>query len=218
MFEFTISLEIICYITSTNITALLFHWVILINNWTVSYLNFQVEALLLCVTFWNGLNICLIGLFLSVQLLILFTKVLFFTKSLKPHEMLDKLCSLLLKYKRCIYFYIQVQCANDGLCVNISNNEYKCQCAEGFYGQTCREYNPCSTQPCQNDGHCHNITESEYTCTCFYGHFGVHCERFDPCFSSPCANGGMCKNHSDTEHSCSCLDGYLGSSSLNYIT
>ncbi|XP_052127342.1 protein crumbs isoform X1 [Frankliniella occidentalis] len=70
------------------------------------------------------------------------------------------------------------QLCGSGTCENLIGT-YRCECTEGFCGDSCRLQNPCLLEdnPCQFDGKCTEDCHSEpdYRCDCTDGHSGKNC-------------------------------------------
>lgn len=82
-------------------------------------------------------------------------------------------------------------CQFGSTCVDLPNQEYKCECLEGFRGKHC-EIAPdvCATEPCGPQGVCHAQPASApiaYYCTCFNEKaFGLNCDDERTLEKNPC--------------------------------
>ena len=74
---------------------------------------------------------------------------------------------------------VQRPCANGGRCIDLPNN-FKCICAEGFYGPFCnQDIDECQQKgddACENGGTCVN-RKGSYMCVCREGFEGVRCDK-----------------------------------------
>ena len=112
-----------------------------------------------------------------------------------------------------------VVCQNDGTC-----KEGKCECKEGFTGDTCETeitVDKCSPNPCKNSGVC-SVTTDGFTCDCSNtGYEGDTCETeitVDNCNPNPCKNNGVCSATTDG-FTCDCSNtGYEGDTCETEIT
>lgn len=105
------------------------------------------------------------------------------------------------------------RCANNSTCVN-QGDDYKCECAVGYYGQLCeRSIDACFGQPCMNGGTCQVLSDGtggRYKCDCEPGWEGFSCEiNINDCRSSPCANNGTCVDKL-AGYECNCSLGFTG--------
>lgn len=77
------------------------------------------------------------------------------------------------------WYYLDInQCdpnpCNGHTCVD-KVNEYKCQCKNGYSGDTCQiEPDYCENSPCKNNGTCFN-SGGNYSCLCSTGYKGGQC-------------------------------------------
>jgi hypothetical protein len=82
-----------------------------------------------------------------------------------------------------------------------SENDVKCLCPEGFYGEYCQHKKYlCEDIQCAHAGVC---TDGKYgaNCSCAEGFEGKYCENeIDECRSNPCANGKTTKATIFTKH------------------
>ncbi|XP_028409030.1 fibropellin-1-like isoform X2 [Dendronephthya gigantea] len=102
-------------------------------------------------------------------------------------------------------------CRNDGKCVKISKNEFKCVCSEEYEGVYCEKMvSPCAPNPCHH-GKCEEIG-SDFRCICGHGYHGNLCHLKAPvCHSSPCQRGNCQKSNStDDGFHCKCPRYYGG--------
>ncbi|KAK3611595.1 hypothetical protein CHS0354_018288 [Potamilus streckersoni] len=68
------------------------------------------------------------------------------------------------------------RCKNGGTCMNISADDYRCICPQGFDGKDCdRDINECLRQPCQPIHYCENLF-GNYSCNCKNGLSGQNCD------------------------------------------
>nr|XP_042897965.1 adhesion G protein-coupled receptor E2-like [Parasteatoda tepidariorum] len=97
---------------------------------------------------------------------------------------------------------------------HILNEEpgYHCDCKQGYYGDVCDKFNPCSLEPCENFGKCQNISSNKYRCECLPGFSGQNCSDFNPCAirPSPCLHSGRCESTASHKYQCYCTKGYYG--------
>jgi len=57
-------------------------------------------------------------------------------------------------------------CRNDGTCVDLGSNSFRCECKEGYIGDMCEtEIDFCLNRPCRNDGRCVSHPGG-YNCVC----------------------------------------------------
>ncbi|XP_022246737.1 adhesion G protein-coupled receptor E1-like isoform X2 [Limulus polyphemus] len=89
---------------------------------------------------------------------------------------------------------------------------YKCECADGYYGDVCDQFDPCSMNPCDNLGSCRRISNYNYSCECINGFSGQNCTTFNPCAirPSPCENGASCESNVSHTYTCLCVRGFYG--------
>src|SRR5689334_15086921 len=63
-------------------------------------------------------------------------------------------------------------CANGGTCTNLWLIGFRCTCANGYAGYTCRtDTNECASVPCRNGGTCVDGVDS-WSCVCVAGFSG----------------------------------------------
>ncbi|XP_071042513.1 uncharacterized protein [Parasteatoda tepidariorum] len=109
--------------------------------------------------------------------------------------------------------YCQINICQHGKC-QILNEEpgYHCKCDDGYFGEVCDKFDPCSLTPCENFGKCWNISSNKYRCECLPGFSGENCSEFNPCAirPSPCLHGGRCESTSSHKYQCYCTKGYYG--------
>ena len=104
------------------------------------------------------------------------------TATLKPNTSHSIVTSLQYKlHVVLIFIYSSSPCVNGATCRNVSSGVFTCNCARGYYTDTCRYYNPCSQAPCVNGGVCVHTEHDAYTCVCAYGYSRTNCEYFDVC-------------------------------------
>lgn len=93
------------------------------------------------------------------------------------------------------------------------NHEHKCQCSDGFIGQTCnKRQDPCLPNPCKSGGQCRR-QGFNFLCVCPSTKDGRFCEqeKGDACSENPCQNGGSCRQSPDgSSFFCLCRPGYRG--------
>ncbi|XP_067092648.1 protein eyes shut homolog [Osmerus mordax] len=100
-------------------------------------------------------------------------------------------------------------CQN-GTCLNVSSNTFRCSCNTGYSGPPCEKMRGCDHDPCRNGGRC---TESAggFSCVCPEGFTGLDCDTpfHDPCVTYGCPSERTC---SAGEHGpgCVCPDGPSG--------
>lgn len=72
-------------------------------------------------------------------------------------------------------------CQNGGLCFiagNVENNEYRCECQNGYTGEQC-EFPTCESRPCQHGTTCEMVNATSFACNCTGSpYFGPFC-NFD---------------------------------------
>lgn len=60
----------------------------------------------------------------------------------------------------------QSPCRNEGVCLAVTEAEYKCDCQPGWSGKNCEaNINECSPNPCRHGGVCIDGINN-YTCIC----------------------------------------------------
>jgi 6-phosphogluconolactonase (cycloisomerase 2 family) len=94
-------------------------------------------------------------------------------------------------------------CLNGGTCAD-GVNSYSCNCAEGYWGENCKEVEDiCHGVACGERGSC---VDGE--CVCKDGFTGETCETLpDTCYGINCGTHGFC-----VDGECVCNDGYWGES------
>ncbi|CAL1261925.1 unnamed protein product [Larinioides sclopetarius] len=109
--------------------------------------------------------------------------------------------------------YCQMNICQHGEC-HVLNEEpgYHCDCVEGYFGEVCDKFDPCSRSPCENFGVCRNISSNKYRCECLSGFSGQNCSEFNPCAlrPSPCQHGGRCESTASHKYQCYCTKGFYG--------
>jgi len=68
-------------------------------------------------------------------------------------------------------------CKNNATCINLED-DYKCNCTEGFTGKTCNVSDACRGKPCQNGATC-VLFNNGFSCTCPVGFTGRACSIRD---------------------------------------
>uniref|UniRef100_A0A673CQ13 Notch receptor 2 n=1 Tax=Sphaeramia orbicularis TaxID=375764 RepID=A0A673CQ13_9TELE len=108
--------------------------------------------------------------------------------------------------------YPKNPCANRGVCILLSLDKYKCQCARGWTGPRCEREDSCLSSPCANGGTCSSLSGGSYKCTCPSGYTGPRClNDTNECAATPsiCQNDGMCIN-TPGSYKCVCTPGFTG--------
>jgi hypothetical protein len=129
-------------------------------------------------------------------------------------------------------------CMNNGECINVDFENFRCVCESNFYGTLCENIKTttttttklpdlCLTNPCNSNGICtNNVMQGgklTFWCDCFEPFYGRNCQlrkttttttttkRIHPCDQSgTCLNNGSCKRNGYS-YSCSCTSDYEGS-------
>ena len=94
-------------------------------------------------------------------------------------------------------------CHNSGLCGDLGNGTFSCDCAQGYKGALCEAgHTLCDVEPppCQNTGLCSG-NSSHYTCYCPWGFGGRHCNTSKTILQ---INNFLKYFHSSSEHSQFC--------------
>ncbi len=112
---------------------------------------------------------------------------------------------------------LQTPCLNNGTCLIVGDNDYKCECSAGYSGHNCQIVNVCKKNSCLNQGTCITIESSTFECVCPSTHTGSLCELQNPCFDNPCKNGGTCLSLKNGLFTCSCIENYYGTNCEKYI-
>ncbi|XP_062134609.1 LOW QUALITY PROTEIN: fat-like cadherin-related tumor suppressor homolog [Drosophila sulfurigaster albostrigata] len=100
-------------------------------------------------------------------------------------------------------------CMNSGVCTDLGNDIFKCNCHARFTGELCEiDLDPCSSAPCLFGGRCDNHEPNNYTCICPIHLSGRRCEYGKFCTPNPCKNGGICEEGDGVSH-CMCR-GFTG--------
>uniref|UniRef100_A0A1I7X8V6 Cubilin n=1 Tax=Heterorhabditis bacteriophora TaxID=37862 RepID=A0A1I7X8V6_HETBA len=76
---------------------------------------------------------------------------------------------------------LEGRCMNGGTCKPLSNSEYRCACAEFYYGDRCEKVSLCISSPCKNGGNCEDTGDGTMTCNCPPGFFGSYCQVEENC-------------------------------------
>ncbi|XP_064600967.1 neurogenic locus notch homolog protein 1-like [Liolophura sinensis] len=89
-------------------------------------------------------------------------------------------------------------CGSGGTCQPVGNENYRCMCMSGYYGDHCQFYNGtagtvCTRTPtiCENSGSCMPEGTNGYRCMCFFGFYGRNCEYHNGTVPPPT---GVCQN------------------------
>ncbi|XP_059055035.1 protein slit [Achroia grisella] len=100
-------------------------------------------------------------------------------------------------------------CGNGGACT-AAGGGFRCSCARGFTGPTCRaRIDACYGAPCRH-GTCRLLEEGRFRCACQPGYTGVRCEQnIDDCVSHRCQNNATCVDRLEG-YTCKCSPGYMG--------
>ncbi|XP_078377795.1 uncharacterized protein LOC144660948 [Oculina patagonica] len=97
----------------------------------------------------------------------------------------DQWCSLTAVYSGqwayCVNPCTNNPCQNAGTCTVTGDDSYSCQCAEGYYGNSCEKVSPCNSSPCKNGASCIMTGEDSYSCNCTEEFEGETCESRRPC-------------------------------------
>lgn len=68
-------------------------------------------------------------------------------------------------------------CNNNGKCIDLSDQKYKCVCEDSYTGEFCEtRVEPCYPNPCFNEGSCLVKNTKEFQCVCKNGYNGQTCE------------------------------------------
>ena len=68
-------------------------------------------------------------------------------------------------------------CNNNGKCIDLSDQKYKCVCEDSYTGEFCEtRVEPCYPNPCFNEGICLVKNTKEFQCVCKNGYNGQTCE------------------------------------------
>ena len=107
-----------------------------------------------------------------------------------------------------------LNCSNNGVCQNDSNENYFCSCFDNYSGYSCdNDLRKCSKIQCLNNGTCINlINESNYdfNSTCKFPYYGRNCQsKQNLCKKITCSNQGICHTN-ETTYYCKCFNGYSG--------
>ncbi|EFO99535.1 CRE-DSL-4 protein [Caenorhabditis remanei] len=98
-------------------------------------------------------------------------------------------------------------CSGNGICVAPS----KCQCRQGFIGESC---NTCITRDNCTHGTCVSLSKHyilPFTCKCLDGYKGENCDEDDICYHArPCRYGKCIPNNDKLGFHCQCNEGYFG--------
>jgi hypothetical protein len=110
-----------------------------------------------------------------------------------------------------------LNCSNNGICKNDSNENYFCSCFKYYSGNSCEnDLRLCSKLKCLNNGTCLNIIINEnsnnydFNCQCEPFYYGKNCElKVNLCQNVTCSNKGVCYKNK-TSYYCKCFKGYTG--------
>ncbi|XP_076367674.1 uncharacterized protein LOC143255622 isoform X2 [Tachypleus tridentatus] len=112
--------------------------------------------------------------------------------------------------------YCSLDVCQNGECHMITDDPgYKCECADGYYGDICDQFDQCSSKPCENFGVCRRTSNESYNCECPSGFSGQNCTIFNPCAIQPCENGGTCESSASYTYTCRCAQGFYGNTCQN---
>ncbi|KAG5847511.1 hypothetical protein ANANG_G00126820 [Anguilla anguilla] len=103
-------------------------------------------------------------------------------------------------------------CQHNGSCTLLSQEEYQCDCLQGWTGEQCQWKDGCLSSPCRNGGTCASKPEGGFSCRCTPGARAATCPA-----PPPCLNGGTCHPTSATSHECLCLPGFNGTKCENNV-
>ncbi|XP_076341460.1 uncharacterized protein LOC143242002 [Tachypleus tridentatus] len=81
-------------------------------------------------------------------------------------------------------------CQNDGFCIRVGRDSYRCQCRHGYKGREC-QVPYCPERFCYNGGSCSLYFTGVLGCMCPPEFTGFHCENrieIDPCLHNKCQN------------------------------
>jgi agrin len=68
-------------------------------------------------------------------------------------------------------------CANEGKCVLITPETYRCECGPHYVGEFCEKpIEPCRSNPCKHGSTCKPLNSEAYICECPPGRTGSRCE------------------------------------------
>ncbi|XP_063962898.1 uncharacterized protein LOC129271821 isoform X2 [Lytechinus pictus] len=100
-----------------------------------------------------------------------------------------------------------------GVCINVGQGEYECECQDNYDGIHCDEpIRGCLSNPCLNGGTCNQLVDGGYRCDCMDTFTGLNCEiaNTNPCVErNPCVHG-VCINVEQGRYECECQDNYDG--------
>ena len=67
--------------------------------------------------------------------------------------------------------------------LNLGEVHVNCECVAGFSGDTCKDLDPCGTDPCFNEleenGCINDRINNDYTCVCLSGWSGKNCDEVE---------------------------------------
>ena len=113
-------------------------------------------------------------------------------------------------------------CSGNGICIQSTDEKYKCICFEDYEGITCQtNKHKCIRKPCLNNGICtetkvySNFTHDfiyEFNCTCSERFYGTYCEKMkNVCKDITCSGNGVCYYNQNLEiEECRCFSYFSG--------
>ena len=105
-----------------------------------------------------------------------------------------------------------VDCSENGRCVDSGIGSYSCECFAGFTGSLCEvNIDDCIGVDCNGNGQCQDRVNS-FTCACSPGFTGELCEielTVSNCVGIDCSDNGYCMDEVNS-FSCICDSGFTG--------